>query len=213
MPRPRRRLADRKNPEGGYADQTDAIWDDMLLHPEVWLAQAQSLQRTHLRRHYYYTDHGPLGGLTRLAMREQGNRLPDVDEHTGLHAPNQTSSIDVFDQGCRDNIWFWISGGLATAPADYPYRDYLKPCVFTLDQHADEDEKIVRPFPWDKEYVRAAMDLMLANPLTVIEKSRKVMATWMAVVRFLWMAQFWPGREVIFQCKIKTGRARVTLTA
>ncbi|OGR94789.1 MAG: hypothetical protein A2902_01625 [Elusimicrobia bacterium RIFCSPLOWO2_01_FULL_64_13] len=47
------------------------------------------------------------------------------------------------------------------------------------------------------------MDLMLANPLTVIEKSRKVMATWMAVVRFLWMAQFWPGREVIFQCKME----------
>jgi hypothetical protein len=85
---------------------------------------------------------------------------------------------------------------LATATPWHWMRNYTK----TKNPHWQEEgcSSPFEPFP-DKPYFEPALELIHMEPITFLEKSRDMMATWAIVGYFTWQAMMVPSRECLFQ--------------
>ena len=81
-----------------------------------------------------------------------------------------------------------------------PYL-FLVECVQTLDQA----KQAIRPFP-DKEYLRYLTALWLKEPQLLVEKSRRMIVTWVMVALHYWMFRFRPGSKIGFMAR-KEGKS------
>ena len=71
--------------------------------------------------------------------------------------------------------------------------------AITLDWW-EESEDVYKNFP-NKDYLKIFIEKWLENQILLVPKSRQVMASWIAVCSFLWLAQFRKWKLVFFQSK------------
>jgi len=76
--------------------------------------------------------------------------------------------------------------------------------VWTLDEHDEYDP--VKRFPLQEgcpevEYLREVVREWEGNTLLAVEKSRKMLITWLFTAVHLWIGQFGEGRLVFFQSR------------
>lgn len=71
--------------------------------------------------------------------------------------------------------------------------------AITLDS-GEETENVYKNFP-NKDYLNIFVDKWMENQILFVPKSRQIMASWIAVCCFLWLAQFRKGKLVFFQSK------------
>lgn len=126
---------------------------------------------------------------------------------------------------CADDIFYWLSPSAHLVPYVYtkdPHPMHVclhcndgeayhfnKRKIHLLNRHkidaSGEELKhhfkelpTIRPFP-DQPYFKPIINSWLDEHLMVIEKSRDMMATWLAITMFYWDAFFHEGRQHIFQ--------------
>lgn len=121
-------------------------------------------------------------------LRAEARRRHQVREEELARAKQiESTTSDLEDQRrVREavaNPWFWL-------------RKYTK----TKNPHWQEEgcNSPYEPFP-DKPYFEPLLDLIHAEPITFVEKSRDMMATWAIVGYFTWQAMLVPSRECVFQ--------------
>jgi hypothetical protein len=71
--------------------------------------------------------------------------------------------------------------------------------AITLDS-GEESENVYKNFP-RKEYLKVFIEKWLENQILLVPKSRQIMASWISVACYLWLAQFRKGKLVFFQSK------------
>ena len=71
--------------------------------------------------------------------------------------------------------------------------------AITLDS-GEESEDVYKHFP-EKQYLKVFIEKWLEHQILLVPKSRQIMASWIAVCCYLWLALFRKGKLVFFQSK------------
>ena len=77
--------------------------------------------------------------------------------------------------------------------------DILTYAQFVRTRDESDPDNPVKPFPVDKDYVRALLTDLARELRVIIAKSRQVMATWTVCVFMTWMARFRPHTLCLLQ--------------
>lgn len=83
---------------------------------------------------------------------------------------------------CKNNKWYWLT-------------TYVR----TLDEV--DTKNPIKKFPKNKEYIKELIKVWEGEKLILIEKSRRMMMTWLCVALCLHEAQFNDGKSIFFQSK------------
>ena len=84
---------------------------------------------------------------------------------------------------------------------------------FVKTRDEADPESPIKPFPADKEYIRALWDIFATRQRVVVAKSRQMMVSWVLCAFCVWWARFRANQYVVWQTQREEDAFKMVSTA